>query len=219
MRQRRRRQAAPGRAALGVPAACVSHAPCPAILHTAARAQAARSAAKRRWQASHCVALYSHALRPYTLCKNAVFSCICDCAGGEKCGNEGAGKPRQVELRWACSPHNSWRMLVREPQFCAYVVTVYHPGLCKVPRYAPVPVKQQMKEKGGAKDAAAKDAAGKPGSKEGKEEAAAAAAGRDAAGKAAAAGRQGQGEDAKGAGGKASKEAGGAKFGDKPVAA
>ncbi|WIA22843.1 hypothetical protein OEZ85_001233 [Tetradesmus obliquus] len=135
--------------------------------------------------------------------------------GGEKCGNEGAGKPRQVELRWACSPHNSWRMLVREPQFCAYVVTVYHPGLCKVPRYAPVPVKQQAK--GAAKDsAAAKDAAGKPGSKEGKDAAAAAAAGKDAAGKAARAGKQGQGEDVKGAGGKASKDA---KFGDKPVAA
>lgn len=104
-------------------------------------------------------------------------------------------------------------MLVREPQFCAYVVTVYHPGLCKVPRYAPVPVKQQAK--GAAKDsAAAKDAAGKPGSKEGKD--AAAAAGKDAAGKAARAGKQGQGEDVKGAGGKASKDA---KFGDKPVAA
>jgi hypothetical protein len=124
-------------------------------------------------------------------------------AGGEKCGSEGAGKPRQVELRFACSPHkNSWRMLVREPQFCSYVVVVYHPGLCKVPRYAPVP-----KQKPQASAAAAGSSTGK----DGKETAAAA--------KAAAAGKQGSGVAGKEAGRGEGSDDGSKKFGDKPVAA
>jgi hypothetical protein len=128
-------------------------------------------------------------------------------AGGEKCGNEGAGKPRQVELRFACSPHNSWRMLVREPQFCSYVVVVYHPGLCKVPRYTPVPVKQQPQA------AAAASGSNKDAAKD-------AAAAQGAAKKpAAAAGKQGKGDAGKGAGGKASKEESSGKFGVKPAAA
>jgi hypothetical protein len=147
-------------------------------------------------------------------CRSRCCCCYCCCAGGEKCGNEGAGKPRQVELRFACSPHNSWRMLVREPQFCSYVVVVYHPGLCKVPRYAPVPVQQQKPQ------AASAAAAGS--SKESKE---AAAAGKDAgtaAAKPATAGdAKGQGVAAKkAAGGKAGKgDSSEKKFGDKPVAA
>lgn len=35
---------------------------------------------------------------------------------------------------------------MREPEFCNYVVVMYHPGLCQLPRYKPVP-----KPKPGAK--------------------------------------------------------------------
>ncbi|KAF8066329.1 P4H4 [Scenedesmus sp. PABB004] len=60
---------------------------------------------------------------------------------GEACTGEGGGRPRQVELRLACSPAapRGWRMLVREPEFCRYVVVLYHPALCALPRFKPVP--------------------------------------------------------------------------------
>jgi hypothetical protein len=60
--------------------------------------------------------------------------------GGEKCGGEGGGRPRSVELRIACSPvADQWRLLVREPQFCRYIMVLYHPVLCTLQRYKAVP--------------------------------------------------------------------------------
>eukprot|EP00879_Flechtneria_rotunda_P021485 GHRR01022642.1.p1 GENE.GHRR01022642.1~~GHRR01022642.1.p1 ORF type:complete len:613 (+),score=206.25 GHRR01022642.1:336-2174(+) len=58
---------------------------------------------------------------------------------GEMCTAEGRGRPRQVELRVACSPDKKWHMLVREPEFCKYIMVLYHPLLCSVPAYKPVP--------------------------------------------------------------------------------
>jgi hypothetical protein len=58
---------------------------------------------------------------------------------GEKCAHEGRGRARQVELRLACSPSKNWHMLVREPEFCRYIMVLYHPSMCTVQRYKPVP--------------------------------------------------------------------------------
>lgn len=70
-------------------------------------------------------------------------------AGGEPCGSEGAGKPRTVELRVACSPHKTMQLLIREPQFCQYVMVLYHPELCHLPRYKPVSKVAAKKSAGG----------------------------------------------------------------------
>lgn len=59
-------------------------------------------------------------------------------SGGEPCGAEGKGRPRSVELRVACSPHKTMQLLIREPDFCRYVMVLYHPALCQLPRYNPV---------------------------------------------------------------------------------
>lgn len=40
---------------------------------------------------------------------------------------------RQVQL--ACSPDSDAYMLVREPETCRYVVTLYHPSICTVEGY------------------------------------------------------------------------------------
>lgn len=40
---------------------------------------------------------------------------------------------RQVQL--ACSPDADVYMLVREPETCRYVVTLYHPTVCAVEGY------------------------------------------------------------------------------------
>eukprot|EP00775_Hariotina_reticulata_P011589 gene11589-11733_t len=58
---------------------------------------------------------------------------------GEKCTHEGKGRARQVELRLACSPNKNWHMLVREPDFCRYIMVLYHPSMCTIQRYKPVP--------------------------------------------------------------------------------
>lgn len=59
--------------------------------------------------------------------------------GGEACGGEGKGRARSVELRVTCSPHKSMQLLIREPEFCRYIMVLYHPALCSLPRYRPVP--------------------------------------------------------------------------------
>eukprot|EP00878_Enallax_costatus_P017841 GHUV01018747.1.p1 GENE.GHUV01018747.1~~GHUV01018747.1.p1 ORF type:complete len:600 (+),score=181.45 GHUV01018747.1:439-2238(+) len=96
--------------------------------------------------------------------------------GGEACGAEGKGRARSVELRVTCSPHNSLQLLIREPDFCRYIMVFYHPALCGLPRYQPVP----------------KASLG--------QSAAAAAAGRQAGSKAAAGGSSISGSSGKGSG-------------------
>lgn len=59
---------------------------------------------------------------------------------GESCMVDGKAVDRQVELRAACSPDSSLHLLVREPNFCRYIMVLYHPELCEVDRLMPVPV-------------------------------------------------------------------------------
>lgn len=59
---------------------------------------------------------------------------------GEACNVNGKSIDRQVELRAACSPDSSLHLLVREPNFCQYIMVLYHPQLCGVDRLKPVPV-------------------------------------------------------------------------------
>jgi hypothetical protein len=42
-------------------------------------------------------------------------------------------------VRIACSPDGDLHLLVREPDFCQYVLVVYSPALCSVPEFSPVP--------------------------------------------------------------------------------
>lgn len=52
----------------------------------------------------------------------------------------GRAVDRQVELRAACSPDTALHLLVREPEFCRYIMVLYHPHLCKVRELKPVSV-------------------------------------------------------------------------------
>lgn len=60
--------------------------------------------------------------------------------GGDRCElADGVTKQRTAEVRYACSPDADPHLLVREPDFCEYVVVVYSPGLCQLKAYQPLP--------------------------------------------------------------------------------
>jgi len=80
---------------------------------------------------------------------------------GEACNVNGKSIDRQVELRAACSPDSSLHLLVREPNFCQYIMVLYHPQLCGVDRLKPVPVMSSAGGTGSKKGSETAEKAGK----------------------------------------------------------
>ena len=57
--------------------------------------------------------------------------------GGDMCSQEGYKKARTTQVRLVCSPDQNAHMLVREPEFCSYIVVLYLPVLCNEKLMAP----------------------------------------------------------------------------------
>jgi len=64
-------------------------------------------------------------------------------AGDECVLAKGRRMRRRTEVRFACSPDGHTYMLVREPDYCTYVVVVYAQALCALPELSPRPAAQQ----------------------------------------------------------------------------
>ncbi|CAL8463374.1 g2908 [Coccomyxa elongata] len=56
-------------------------------------------------------------------------------SGGASCDGSDAAAKRSAKVQLVCSPDAEVYMLVREPETCRYVVTLYHPSICDIDGY------------------------------------------------------------------------------------